>query len=357
MRSKVECALNQNHPFPMDTRQEQPTPINKLVAQLTNEPLQNVLIERKPLNGGREAAGVSLVTARYQTPTGRPRLLRFVVKHLTGRPAREAAVYEDLVAHHASELAPRLLAVERFSSDTTFLFLEAMRRVNLWPWREVSTGGDLLTRLAQFHAATEHTAIAIPKWDYEAELGVMAEETRAALDQCRGNPDLSFLARDLPSLDKIILALPELRRQLLAERPFGRRMIHGDVHPGNALVCRRGRGCEPVLLDWGRARVGSPLEDVSSWLRSLSYWEPAGRRYHDTLLATYLSAFGLERQLTPSVRAAYWMAAASNALSGALLCHLRVAQDRRQLPRQRVMAFDAARDTLRVIRRARAWWN
>lgn len=122
-------------------------------------------------------------------------------------------------------------------------------------------------------------------------------------------------------------------------------------------MSRRDRQDKPILLDWGRARVASPLEDVSSWLQSVSYWEPECRQHHDRLLAAYLSTLGMDGSPTGSVRAAYWMAAASNALSGALLHHLRIARDCGRSTSQRAAAIRAARDALRVIRRADAWWS
>jgi hypothetical protein len=118
-------------------------------------------------------------------------------------------------------------------------------------------------------------------------------------------------------------------------------------------VRRRAGKDEPVLIDWGRARIGSPLEDVSSWLQSLGYWEPEARRRHDTLFAGYLSARGLERRLSADLRAAYWVAGACNALSGALQHHLWVARTGRDVS-ARASAARSARDWLRVIRRAAA---
>ena len=112
-----------------------------------------------------------------------------------------------------------------------------------------------------------------------------------------------------------------------------------------------------MLLDWGRARLGSPLEDVSSWLQSLGYWEPAAKRRHDTLLAGYLAARGLAARADRELRDAYWLAGASNALSGALLVHLRTSRDAPPGSRQRAAADQAAADALRVIRRAAACWR
>jgi uncharacterized protein (TIGR02172 family) len=64
-----------------------------------------------------------------------------------------------------------------------------------------------------------------------------------------------------------------LRR--LAELPDGSTICHGDFHPGNVLVTRRG----PVVIDWGRASAGHPLGDVACTLRliqtaGLPPWSP-----------------------------------------------------------------------------------
>lgn len=328
-----------------------------LLRRLAIEPTEDVSVESKALAGGSEACGVAMVTVRHWTRSGRPQVFRFVLKHLTGRPAREAAVYECLVSAHAGDVAPRLLAVERAGSDGVFLCLEAIRRTRAWPWHDLRTGAELLVRLAEFHQASRDGAHLVPDWDYEGELQRMAAYSQAALERCRGDDDLSELAGDLPSLNRVVASLPRMRIQLLSEHPFGCRPIHGDVHSGNVLVRRRGGRDSPVLIDWGRARLASPLEDVSSLLQSLGYWEPEWRRRHDTLLATYLSAFGMDRTLTTSVRAAYWMASASNVLAGALAHHLCIAADCRQSPLRRRAAGKAARDALRVIRRASAWWG
>jgi aminoglycoside phosphotransferase (APT) family kinase protein len=332
-------------------------PIRRWVERLAAEPMREASIERKALGGGLEAPEVALVTARYRDSSNRARMLRFVVKRLEGRAVREAAVYQRLAATYATDVSPRLFGVEHAEGDRALLCIEAVRRVRAWPWRDLSIAGELLARLARFHAAAAEAAPEVPEWDYEAELRILAEATRTTVDRCRLNPDLSALARGLPPLDRIVLALPRFRSQLLSERPFARAPIHGDVHTGNALVRRRGRGDEPVLLDWGRARTGSPLEDVSSWLQSLGFWEQAARRYHDTLFSAYLSAFGMERKLTAQIRAAYWMAGASNALAGPLLHHLSIVGDERQSASRRAAAFQAARDWLRVVRRADAWWS
>lgn len=341
----------------MENRIELTNAIGQVLQRIAPAPARDPHIEARPLRGGIEASGVTLVTVRYRNHSNRQQVFRLVAKHLTGRPVREAAVYQRLVAAHARNLAPRLLAVEGCGSGDILLLIEAVRRTTSWPWRSLKAGEELFAQLAEFHTAAIGATTLVPEWDYEAELKVVAELTRATLEQCRKDTDLAVLARDLPALDRVLRALPADRKQLLSERPFGSRPIHGDLHPGNVIMSRRDGQDKPIFLDWGRARVSSPLEDVSSWLQSVSYWEPEGRRRHDTLLAAYLSALGMDRRLTDSLRAAYWMAAASNALSGTLLHHLCIARDGRQSSRQRAAAARAARDALRVIRRADSWWR
>jgi len=325
------------------------------LARSLGEAAACACLEGKALRGGTEASSVVMVTARYHDRTGRPAMQRIVVKHLRGRAAREGMIYESLLPNHAGRLAPRMLGRLPLEADGSLLFIEAIRRAQAWPWRDLRLGEDLLRRLAALHAGSPPAVQAMPDWDYMAELQTMAEAAYAALDACRLHPDLAVLARERRRVERIVLGLPALRAGLLAEQPFGIRLLHGDMHAGNALVCRRGRGVEPVLIDWGRARLGSPFEDVSSWLQSLRFWEPQVQRFHDSLLKAYLSGLGLPQRLTTQVRAAYWVAAACNALAGALLYHLHMARDPYQGTVRRAAAFHAARDWLRVLRRAAAW--
>jgi hypothetical protein len=116
------------------------------------------------------------------------------------------------------------------------------------------------------------------------------------------------------------------------------------------MLRARAAGPEVVFLDWGRSRNGSPLEDVSSWLLSLRAWEPAAARDHDTLFRAYLAAADRPTALTAELRDAYWIAAASNVLAGALRYQLVVARE--SSGRQRAIAIAQARAAFRVIRRA-----
>lgn len=328
--------------------------VGEIIAARTGTPPANLQLERKRF-GGAEATETAVVTARYLDGRNRPAMLRVVVKHLEGRPAREAAVYRNLVAEHAAEMAPELLHVRMLGPDSALMFLEAVRRINAWPWRDPAAAGGMLAQLGRFHAAVGESNIALPEWNFEKEIASMAHGAEWMLDEHRKNPELAELTRDLRKVGRVAEAMPRLRRQLLAEKPFGCRPIHGDVHPGNALVRRRRGRHEPVLIDWGRARLGSPLEDLSNWLQSLHFWEAEAQRLHDTYFSRYLSAFGMPRRLTADIRAAYWIAGASNALAGALLHHLVIVADPQQRKADRTTSFQAARHWLRVIRRANAW--
>lgn len=313
-------------------------------------------IEIRPLQGGL-CSEVALVTARLRGGAG-TRRVAVVAKLVRGVAAREAAVYRRLSSSVARRFSPELLGAQRLVRGRWLLYLERIEPAHSWPWTDCGHTALVLDRLARLHGEAVPGA-SLPAWDYEAENLAVARGTLSLAERLpRG--EVPALARALPALRRVVAALPAMRRQLLAFQPLGRAVIHGDVHPGNVMVRQRDGVAEPVLLDWARARIGSPLEDVSSWLQALGYWEPEARRRHDTLLAGYLSARGLAPALTRPLRDAYWFAAASNALAGALGYHLATAvraSDPGATPSARAAAAWNAADWLRVIRRADACWS
>ncbi|MGH7508618.1 MAG: phosphotransferase family protein [Gemmatimonadales bacterium] len=341
----------------MKTLTQEYSAISALLARREENPPRDLHLQARPLLGGLESSSILHVTARYRDARGRSQVSSLVVKKLRGTAVREATVYRHLVQRHVSDLSPRLLGIEQSSPDQAVLYLEAVRPVNRWPWRETRVAGRVLDGLARLHRTTLGSDVtdALTTWDYDSDLQASAESTLELLERCRSQPLLSGMRHRLPAARRIVEALPVVRRQLLDFAPFGRTAVHGDMHPGNALLRRRRGGQEPALLDWGRARIGSPLEDVVSWLQSLGYWEPEARRRHDTLLGLYLSARGEERKPSNAIRAACWLAGASNALAGALRHHLGVVGDGQVPTARRAGAAHAARDWLRVIRRADAY--
>ena len=222
-----------------------------------------------------------------------------------------------------------------------------------WPWRELSASAAVLQQLARFHEASKQSAALPPQWDYEAVLQDSAVATLECMQQMRKQPEFAWMRRSLQPIDRLVRALPARRSELLAFGSYGGGPIHGDVHPGNVIVRGRGTRRQPVLIDWARSRLGSALEDVSSWLQTLAYWEPEARRRHDTLLASYVCARGYESRLSSDFREAYWMAAASNALAGVLRYYCWKA-DAASTVAQRSRAIHAARDWVRMLERAHA---
>lgn len=326
--------------------------LSLLRARTGREPA-DLQITRRPLTGGLEAASVDRIVARYRDGLGRRRTFRMVAKQLQGAAAREAEVYRRLLARSTS-LAPIVFRIERPDAGVAILFLESIACVSSWPWRDAKDSCALLRRMAEFHASFNAAATALPHWDFESELHASAVSTLEQLERLRRIPEYSGLAsQGLRPVRRLIGSLARRRSALLGYRPFDGAAIHGDLHPGNVLVRRRGARMEPVLIDWGRARSGSALEDVSSWLQSLGYWEPEARRRHDTLLKEYLRTLGLEASLPGDLRAAYWIAGASNALTGALRYHCWRAASCSSIE-ERAAAAHTARDWLRVITRADA---
>jgi hypothetical protein len=282
-----------------------------------------------------------------------------VVKRLDGVQQREAAVYARVLAD-AGEAVPALLGYEQDATDTGYLYLEYIRPTRQWPWTEVTLTGRVLETLATLHLRLPYTLLLEPglTWDYESELLSSAATTQEVFEQVVWGVDLAWLRWGRGALRRTCDVLPRLRQALMSSQPFGTAIVHGDVHSGNALLATAEGADRLVLLDWARARLGSPLEDVASWLQSLGYWEPEAKRRHDTLLRRYLTARGQPDDLTRALRDAYWFAAASNVLAGALRYHLVVAGGWSGEPsRARAEAARAARDQLRVLRRADLIWR
>jgi len=316
----------------------------------------DVSLELYPFRNGLESA-VARVVARRRVVDGRTRTVAFVVKQLTGRGRQEAAIYAHLAGLTLSG-APRVLAVEQ-GDNSAYLFLEYVRPAQSWPWRHLGYTALVLERLANLHVAIPVDALgAVVGSDYEARLGRSAQETLAVVERAAIQEDLEWLRPARRTVQKTVASLGAMRAALLNAEPFGTTLLHGDVHSGNVRIRLRGGAPEAVLLDWGRARFGSPLEDVASWLLSLGCWEPEAKRRHDTLLQRYLIARGLSSALDRDLRRAYWLAAASNVLAGALLYQVSVAAGWTDASaRDRLAASGAARGHLRALRRAQALWS
>lgn len=380
------------------TNQNQPRPeydhLRAFVARHRGVEPKDVRLDVQPLQGGLESVAVlrvhAWVSGKSSQPSSRAggaggmdkrhrngRALAFVVKRLEGEPSREAAIYQHLVEPVQRFAAPALLDIEHLDRQSCRLYLEWVSPALIWPWRHTSYILRVIEQLAEMHATPPEIAgDLLSDWDYEEQVVSAAQDTLTLFEHARHDPALARVRHALPALRRVVDDLPVIRRHLLDFAPLGPAVLHGDVHSGNVLIgrTRRARADDaamllrtggqgrPLFIDWGRARIGSPLEDVSSWLQSLGFWEPAARRRHDTLLARYLEARGLPPLLGEELRDAYWLASASNVLAGALQYYLTVALEPpppqgQQADGQAQPELDALADCLRIIRRADERWR
>ncbi len=308
-------------------------------------PHEPARIDIQPIDGGLESA---VVRVRISPPEGHHGIPpQFVVKQLPAGFEREAEVYELLWRHFDPPPAVRLLGRER-ASQATYLYLEDAQSSAPWPWADTRRAGAVCVALARLHdsRAMPHEAFS---WNYEAELARSAQATLELAGHAR-DASGRRLWRRIGDLRRVVAALPSIRDRLLSA---GTGIIHGDVHPGN-VVLRGGDSPEVLLIDWARARIGSPLEDVASWLHALGCWEPEARRRHDTLMGIYLDARRDRRRFASDLRVDYWFASASNGLSGAIRYHLAVLSDAAQSDAARNHSRRALSEWQRVIRRAAA---
>jgi aminoglycoside phosphotransferase (APT) family kinase protein len=234
------------------------------------------------------------------------------------------------------------------TGDIRLLYLEDVQPRAAWPWAETACAAAVCRELARFH---QNAALPRPTfaWDYEAELRRSAESTLASALDARDAGGLRIWRR-VGDLRRVVAALHHIRARLAATGPV---VIHGDVHPGNVIL-RDEVTPAVALIDWGRARLGSPLEDVASWLHSLGCWEPAARRRHDSLLRAYLDSRRDRWVLDGRLRELYWYASASNGLAGAIRYHLAVLGDAGASAPARADSHRALIAWERVVRRAAA---
>jgi len=234
---------------------------------------------------------------------------------------RETNIYQKLWTRSTPPPTVRLLGMET-TEDADYLYLEEATPQSEWPWKQTFTSVAVCQALARLHETEQwHPKTPLSDWDYESDLAKSAGKTLDVALDARDEAGVRHWRR-IGDLRRVVSALPKMRSALLRATTF----IHGDVHSRNVILRATENG-EIVFIDWARARFGSPLEDVASWLHSLGCWEPEARRRHDTLLRAYLEARSSKQRITTKLRTAYWYASASNGLSGAIRYHLLVLTD------------------------------
>ena len=321
--------------------------IEAFVARRWSVPKRSLRIDLEPLAGGLESVVAKATVTAEGGAEDVPR--RLVVKELEPGSTREADIYDLLWSRVDAPPAARMLGRDS-SGGATYLFLEDVPSAGGWPWSAPGSAATVCRELARFHDRAPLDSATPFDWDYDRDLALSAQSTLDAALRLT-SPTGARLWRRPGDLRRLVAALPALRRELLGA---GRAIIHGDVHPGNVIVRDDGEAQQVALIDWARARVGSPLEDVASWLHSLGCWEPQARLRHDTLLRAYLDARNPSLALTPAVRRLYWFASASNGLSGAIRYHLAVLADASTQENARCHSARALAEWARVARQASA---
>ena len=282
-------------------------------------PVADLELSLEEITGGLESR---VVRASFRSPLAKDlRPNSFVVKELRGLQRRETNIYQKLWTRSTAPPTVRLLGIET-TEDADYLYLEEATPQSEWPWKQTFTSVAVCQALARLHDAEQwHPKSSLSDWDYESELAKSTGETLDVALDARDEAGVRHWRR-IGDLRRVVSALPKMRSALLVATTF----IHGDVHSRNVIL-RATENREIVFIDWARARFGSPLEDVASWLHSLGCWEPEARRRHDTLLRAYLEARASKQRITTELRTAYWYASASNGLSGAIRYHLLVLTD------------------------------
>ena len=301
-------------------------------------------VRLEPIHGGLESRVMRGRLTGAASASDAPS--SFVLKELRGAQRREVSIYRSIWSTLTAPPAARLLGVHH-GNEADYLLLEDVTPACDWPWREHAAAASVCRELARLHDAP---ALELPTgaWDYEADLLASAASTLDLALTLRG-PDGRRVWRRTTELRRVVESLPAIRARLFEGETT---VLHGDVHPGNVMVFESGEGRRVALIDWARARVGSPLEDIASWLHSLGCWEPESRRRHDSLLQAYLAARAVPRALSRRVREDYWLASACNGLSGAIRYNLAVVADPASSEGARAQSRHALNEWERLIRGA-----
>jgi hypothetical protein len=308
-------------------------------------PVRDLELSLAPIGGGLESSVMRAVLRSPSKKALRPR--SFVVKELRGLQRRETDIYRELWARSTSPPTVKLLGIET-TRKADYLYLEEARQKSTWPWKQTFISAAVCRALARLHDNEQVHPKRVIDWDYEGLLTKSADETLMVALNARDKSGVRHWRR-IGDLRRVVTALPQLRAALLKTPTF----IHGDVHSGNVIL-RSTEKEEIAFIDWTRARFGSPLEDLSSWLHSLGCWEPEAQRRHDTLLRAYFDTRSSKQRITPEVRTMYWYASASNGLAGAIRFHLLVLNGMASSRKMKSSSARILRSWERVIRRVAA---
>src|SRR5512134_133778 len=118
-------------------------------------------------------------------------------------------------------------------------------------------------------------------------------ELQASLHRCPAPPGLESAPQAFESNIRRASGLSEAQKAavtaILHALPAGDRLCHGDLHPDNVLMTRRG----PMIVDWSNAFAGPPPADVArtAYLLRLSTLPPHMRLFQRLLISAFRAAF------------------------------------------------------------------
>lgn len=213
-------------------------------------------LREEPMSGGTVAARIERIDISVAVQGNAPRTVAVVRKWT--RP------HEILGLEAAQAVRPRAAAIPRLLADGT----DERGPWMIMPFYAGTTVSSALVPKAVFQAlATLHAAYAhawtdlagIPVVDVgwwrdiclSYSLGAVVRQAARSpgLELDRARSVLERMADD-GRIGEVLEVLP-------------RSLLHGDVHLGNILVADG----EGVLVDWGSARVGSPMLDLANVAR------------------------------------------------------------------------------------------
>lgn len=217
--------------------------VTAFISRRWRVPTELLRVDVQALHGGLESA---VARARISKPEGHSSIPpQLVIKQLPAGFEREGDVYELLWRHFDRPPAVRLLGREMVA-QATYLYLEDAQPSASWPWSDARRAGAVCQALARLHddGTLPHGAFS---WDYETDLARSAQLTLELATDARDTADERWWRR-VGDLRRVVTALPRIRRRLLSGETT---VIHGDMHPGNAIL-RVGADPEVVLIDWAR---------------------------------------------------------------------------------------------------------
>lgn len=240
---------------------------------------------------------VHVCTVHFRMSNDERQSINIVRKTIPKRWPNEPKVYEELLPEVLISI-PRLYWVDH-QVGTSALYLEYVQPVEEWPWQDISFHKLVLGQLARLHAHfwNQNDRLASVHWlsenssaYYSRLFKTKTYQTISNLYKGQEHGVLGDLTSDLiASVENISRALQRILHFLHHQK---RTLLHGDLHGENVLVGkdRHVNDGQVLIIDWDRARLGHPLEDLSRWIENFQWTAPEITPSRETLLHIYSEA-------------------------------------------------------------------